>query len=203
MYVICLVGSIGAGKSTVAHELERLGATRVDLDQLSRVVLEPFSDCARAIAATFGSDLLDAQGQLNRSLLAERAFATPAATARLEAIELPAIAYALSAKLAELKAAGTNVVVVEVPVFRRLAALNFNYDELLCCMAPRATRRARALARGMSAADFDARDALQATSAELEAAHPTIFHNTADKNFLIQQITKWWQTRAAGEWKRS
>lgn len=197
MYIACLVGSIGAGKSTVAHELERLGATRVDLDQLSRAVLKPFSVCNEALAAAFGSDLLNQEGELNRALLAQRAFASAEKTELLESIELPAIAAELQRELSRLEQAQTAVVVVEVPVFRKLDALNLRYDELLCCMAPRATRRARAIAGGLSAESFDQRDALQATSAELESAHPTIFYNTADKNFLVQQVAQWWNQRFA------
>ena len=40
MYTVFLAGGIASGKSTVAAELERLGAWRIDLDQISREVLD-------------------------------------------------------------------------------------------------------------------------------------------------------------------
>ena len=92
MYTVFLAGGIASGKSSVARALERRGAWRIDLDQVSRAVLEPGSECVAEVAEEFGEDLVDAQtGALDRGGLARRAFADADSTARLEAIELPYI----------------------------------------------------------------------------------------------------------------
>ena len=71
MYIVFLAGGIASGKSTVARELERLGAWRIDLDRISRDVLEPGGECTLAIADAFGQDVLDPiTGALRRGLLA-------------------------------------------------------------------------------------------------------------------------------------
>lgn len=102
MSVVFLAGGIASGKSTVAAELEELGATRIDLDRVSRDVLAPGTATTAAVAAAFGDDLIAPEtGELNRSLLAARAFATPEDAARLEAIELPAIREHLITMLAK------------------------------------------------------------------------------------------------------
>ena len=74
MYKVFLAGGIASGKSTVARILEGLGASRIDLDQVSRSVLSPRSACSAAVAKAFGEDLVDpATGEINRPLLAKRA----------------------------------------------------------------------------------------------------------------------------------
>jgi dephospho-CoA kinase len=55
---VFLAGGIGSGKSTVAAQLEELGACRIDLDQLSREVLAAGSPLNERIAEVFGADLL-------------------------------------------------------------------------------------------------------------------------------------------------
>ena len=59
MRTVFLTGGIASGKSTVARELERLGAWRIDLDELSRRVLEPGSPCLGEVTRAFGDDLVD------------------------------------------------------------------------------------------------------------------------------------------------
>ena len=90
MYTVFLAGGIASGKSSVARELERRGAWRIDLDQVSRAVLEPGSDCLPEIADAFGDDLLDPQtGELDRGLLAGRAFADAEAYLIENALVIP------------------------------------------------------------------------------------------------------------------
>ena len=108
MYKVFLAGGIASGKSTVSRILEGLGATRIDLDQVSRKVLSPRSACAAAVAKAFGEDLVNpATGEIDRALLAKRAFATPEGGARLEAIELPFISEELARVLEEEERSGT------------------------------------------------------------------------------------------------
>lgn len=95
---------MASGKSYVARLLEERGAQRLDLDQISRDILAPGTQCVEQIAQAFGADVLDAATEtLNRQLLAERVFASKEATQRLEAIELPEIKRSLCEHLARLR----------------------------------------------------------------------------------------------------
>ena len=123
LYTVFLAGGIASGKSSVARELERRGAWRIDLDQVSRAVLEPGSDCLPEIADAFGDDLLDPQtGELDRGLLAGRAFADAEACALLEKIEMPHIKRMLVRTLEGEGCCLTApaVCVVEVPLLDRV-----------------------------------------------------------------------------------
>jgi len=187
---IFLIGGIASGKSSAARELERRGAVRIDLDQVSREVLAPGSSLLPAIAREFGADLLDEAGSLNRGLLAQRAFASAEATARLEAIELPAISDALAARLDGLETSECppELVVVEVPLPDRMGPMLGLADVVVCVSCPIAVRRVRAIGRGMDGADFDRRAARQLTDGQMAALADIVLDNSGDEQALLRQL---------------
>ena len=200
MYTVLLAGGIGSGKSTVARELERLGGRRIDLDQLSREVLAPHSDVVLQIADAFGDDLVvPTTGELNRRLLAERAFTTKADAARLEAIELPAIRALLAQRLEELATSENPPAfcVVEVPLLDRMGEGIALADEVLVVTCPLELRRERAIARGMDAEDFDARVANQPTDEWLRAHATSVIDNEGTSSELVACVRDWYDTHVA------
>jgi dephospho-CoA kinase len=202
VYKVFLAGGIASGKSTVARILEGLGASRIDLDQVSRSVLSPRSACSAAVGKAFGEDLVDpATGEINRPLLAKRAFATPEGGARLEEIELPFISEALAHALDEEERSGAApVCVVEVPLLDRVEAMLSQVDEVLCVVAPLDVRRVRAQGRGMDVADFDRRVALQPSDEYLRSHADVVFENAGDEKGLATQVRAWWDSREREGW---
>ena len=88
--IIGLTGPTGAGKSTVAAALEEFGCKIIDADQIARnVVMQP--ECIAELTAEYGSDIMEAEGRVNRRLLAQRAFSSPQKSSRLNAITHPII----------------------------------------------------------------------------------------------------------------
>ncbi len=88
---VALTGGIASGKSTVADLFAALGVPVIDTDVIARQVVEPGQPALTKIAATFGRDVLDADGRLDRRRMRERIFTDPDAKRRLEAILHPAI----------------------------------------------------------------------------------------------------------------
>lgn len=84
-----LTGQSGAGKTTVARELEKKGYLIVDGDILARKAVEN-SEVLQALSEEFGNDILS-DGVLNRALLAKRAFSSEQKRQRLNAITHPKI----------------------------------------------------------------------------------------------------------------
>lgn len=206
MYVVFLAGGIASGKSSVARELERRGAWRIDLDQLSRTVLDPGSPCLAEVCGVFGDDLVNPQtGALDRGLLASRAFATADDAKRLEAIELPYIKELLVHALegGACAAMSPAVCLVEVPLLDRMEPLFGLADEIVCVACPVETRRVRAVLRGMDAADFDARAANQPTDEYLAAHADTLLDNSGSPSALMEALAAWWDRREAAGWKGS
>lgn len=90
-YRVALTGGIASGKTTVANLFAALGITIVDTDLLAREVVERGTPLLAEIAAHFGSDILAADGSLNRRALRERVFADAAERRWLEERTHPAI----------------------------------------------------------------------------------------------------------------
>ncbi|MCI6273057.1 MAG: dephospho-CoA kinase [Coriobacteriaceae bacterium] len=203
MYKVFLAGGIASGKSTAARVLEGLGARRIDLDQLSRSALSPGSACSAAVTSAFGEDLADPlTGEIDRALLARRAFATSVDGARLEAIELPFISAALAQALGEEgRRGGAAVCVVEVPLLDRVEAMLPLADEVLCVIAPLGVRRERARGRGMDPLDFDRRVALQPSDEYLRSHADVVFDNADGEKDLAAQVRSWWDARERAGWR--
>ncbi len=197
MYVVFLAGGIASGKSSAARLLEDAGCVRIDLDQISRTVLESGGPCLDALAQAFGGDIVDARtGALDRALLAARAFATPENAALLERIEIPFIVEHLRAQLDSLKDR-KGIAVVEVPLLDRFEEHPCHVDEIVYVHAPRSVRRARAIARGMDAADFDVRDDRQPSEDYLFSHADTILDNSGTPDDLARATRAWWERRRA------
>lgn len=190
-----LAGGIASGKSTVARLLHDRGAWLCDLDQVSREVLEAGSPVLESIASEFGDDLVDRDtGELNRGELAARAFATPEDTARLEAIEMPAIRERLAAILTSSSCSGAEpkLTIVEVSLLDRVEDLLPLADDVLVVTAPLALRRERAIGRGMTGEDFDARAARQPSDEYLRAHATHVIENDRDAAALEAAVGMWW-----------
>ena len=196
MYIVFLAGGIASGKSSVARCLESLGCTRIDLDQVSRQVLEPGEPCVAALADAFGHDIVDDEtGVLDRALLARRAFASADAVELLEAIELPFIKQRFFSMLDAL-ADEPGMAVVEIPLLDRLDGDLFRADEIVYVHVPRELRRERAIARGMDGADFDARDSRQPSEDYLFSHADTILENSGTPAEMADATLAWWKSRA-------
>lgn len=86
-----LTGQTGAGKSTVGEMLREKGYLIVDGDVAARAVVEKGSPVLMKLAETFGSDILNENGELIRSALAKKAFANEEERQKLNSITHPAV----------------------------------------------------------------------------------------------------------------
>ena len=87
--LIGLTGQSGAGKSTAAELFEENGMTVINADALVAEIYESSPACLKSVAASFGGDIINPDGTLNRKLLARRAFESKENTALLGAIVHP------------------------------------------------------------------------------------------------------------------
>src|SRR5262245_17285154 len=116
MKLVGLTGGIASGKSTVAAILRRLGATIINADELSREVVQPEQEAWEEIIETFGPDILQEDKTLDRRKLRKIVFDNPDARKKLEAIIHPRVRALAERRISELAAAGSSVIVYEVPL---------------------------------------------------------------------------------------
>lgn len=109
-YLIGLTGNLGTGKSTVRRMLEEHGALGLDADQLAHAVLRRGTPAWNQLVATFGTEVLLFDGNVDRQKLGARVFGSPEALHQLEQITHPAVGELIKSILRD---AHSPVIVIE------------------------------------------------------------------------------------------
>lgn len=180
-----LTGGLASGKSLVAAELAQLGAIVIQADQLGHEALLPTGSAYLPTVQLFGRDILTATGEIDRSLLARKVFADPAALESLNKIVHPAV-FAREAEL--FKAVPTcSLVVVEAAILIETGSYR-NLDKLCVVYCTLEQQIERALERpGATLPDVQARISRQLPLAEkLRFADYTIDTSTTEQETLRQ-----------------
>ncbi|MCG7442690.1 dephospho-CoA kinase [Dermabacter vaginalis] len=141
---IGLTGGIGSGKSTVGKIWAREGHHVIDLDALSRAVLDQPGDGLEEAIAYFGEEYRDsATGTADRAALAALVFNDSRARAELEEIvhrHLWAEVARLEKDLAETMAAGASLLVVhDSPLLFELGH-DAHYEAIVVVLTPEGER---------------------------------------------------------------
>jgi dephospho-CoA kinase len=193
MLRVGLSGGIGSGKSTVARALARRGAIVIDADAIAREVVEPGQPGLAAVVERFGSEVLDAEGRLDRPKLAALVFDDAAARADLNAIVHPRVAVETARRT--VAAPSDAIVVVDVPLL--VEAARSGYDVVVIVEAPEPVRLERLTARGMSPDDARRRMAAQASDADRRKVADVILDNSGTEADLDPQIDALWSQLTA------
>lgn len=193
MRKLFIIGGMGAGKSTARKALVDEGLPYIDLDQVGHDVLA-WDTVKDELVETFGTDILDDNGEVIRSALAAKAFMNPADTRKLNRITMPRIEDAYTDRLADCERAGHDAVVVEYSVFRnRQSSLAYDADVVMAVLAPLDLRVERAVASGFDEADVRRRIAQQITDADRIEASDVVFNNDGTPEELRNQVLAWWR----------
>jgi dephospho-CoA kinase len=162
MRVIGLTGSVGMGKSTTAAMFRKRGIPVHDADAAVRRLYA--GPAAASIETAFPG--VTANNVVDRARLGEIVLADPAALKKLEAIVHPLVRQSEDAFLAEAKAKGNRLALVDVPLLFETGA-DDRVDAIVVVTAAPEIQRARVLARpGMSEARLQAILARQMPDAE-------------------------------------
>ena len=97
--IVGLTGGIASGKSLVSDALAACSVRVIDADAIAREIVAPGQPVLMELVRVFGSDMLHADGSLNRARLRERAFVDAASRQQLNAITHPAIRTQMLAEL--------------------------------------------------------------------------------------------------------
>ena len=115
--IIGLTGGIGTGKSTVSHYLTTAYHLPVlDADIYAREAVQLGSPVLKAIAQRYGSDILLADGTLNRRQLGQIVFSSPDERRWLEQQIHPYVRDRILAELNTLAGSHSSTVVLVVPL---------------------------------------------------------------------------------------
>ena len=215
MLRVGLTGGLGSGKSTVAGLLRALGAEVVEADQLGRALMEPGQTVYAEIVRVFGSEVVNPDGRLNRTRLAELAFHGNRVQ-ELNALVHPAAIRAqrqwietVFARDPAAVAVVESALIFEVERDARLrgetegvlASWRRRFDRVVVVTAPDEVKMARYAARlspdpaGRESSEADARNRLRHQIPDGEKARRAdyVLENSGDRAQLEAQVAGLWR----------
>jgi dephospho-CoA kinase len=162
MLIIGLTGSIGMGKSTTAAMFAARGVAVHDADAAVHRLYA--GEAVAPVEAAFPG--VASGGRIDRTQLAARVLADPAALARLEAIVHPLVRASEDAFLTRARTAGRRCVLLDIPLLFE-GGRESDLDVIVVVTADADTQRRRVLARpGMTEERFAAISARQVPDRE-------------------------------------
>ena len=184
--VVGLTGGIGSGKSRAADAFAALGADVIDTDAIAHQLTAPGGAALGAIVETFGPDVLDANGAMDRSRMRQRVFRDPADRQRLEAILHPMIRIESQRRVA---AATAPYVVLVVPLLVESPGYRDRVQRVLVVDCPEEKQLERVGARSkLAPADVQRIIAAQVPRARRLAAADDVIDNSGDIEALEAQV---------------
>ena len=142
MFILGLTGSIGMGKTTTARLFAEAGVPVHDADAAVHALYE--GEAVAAIEATFPGTT--AVGKVDREKLGRRVVNDPAALKRLEAIVHPLVRQSETRFLADARARGAPVAVLDIPLLYETGGEG-RVDAVVVVSAPGEMQRERVLQR--------------------------------------------------------
>ena len=205
MLRVGLTGGVGSGKSKVADMLSELGAQVSRSDEIGRALMQPGQSVMQAIVAHFGSSVLAPGGMLDRSRLAQIAFADGRVD-ELNALVHPAVIAEQSRWMDTVAAEDPKgVAVVESALIFEtkygatagdVAPWRTRFDRIVLVTAPEALRRTRYIARSSgqaadaAAADFGRRTNAQWSDERKAALADVVLRNDGSIEDLKAKVAK-------------
>jgi dephospho-CoA kinase len=151
MLIAGLTGGLACGKSFVARALGEMGCHTIEADEIGHQVMEPGGEAYDAVIAAFGAEIVGEDnrgiGIIDRATLARRAFASPQALERLNAIIHPAVRARARRRIREIGAGDPHAIVIYVAAILIEAGAHLEMDKIVVVTCPREQQIARAMER--------------------------------------------------------
>jgi dephospho-CoA kinase len=113
---IGLTGGIASGKSTVTEMIRGLGIPVIDADQIARDVVKAGEEAYEQIIQTFGQDILQENGEIDRAKLGAIVFYNEQERKKLNAIVHPAVRRRMLAEKEAYVQKGAKTIVLDIPL---------------------------------------------------------------------------------------
>jgi dephospho-CoA kinase len=183
VFRVGLTGGLAGGKSTVAGWLRDAGFTVIDADRLVADLYRPGGEGVEAVRSLLGSEMIDAEGGVDRAKVAARVFADHEARRNLEKAVHPMV----RRRFEEIAERSQGVVVLEATLLVE-AGYGPLFDFIVTVEADAEARLRRAMARGMDEASARARLVAQGDGEERKNAAHRVIDNCRDLPSLRRQV---------------
>ncbi len=202
MLKVGLTGGIAVGKTIVGEMFVRLGAHLIQADAISHELMAPGQPVYEAVVRRFGSEILEPDGCVNRSRLAQAAFGNPAAglaprVKELNEIVHPAVVERENRWLEEIGQKHPDAVAIVEAALILEAGVADRFDHLIvvtCKPEQRILRFARrhGLSEEAARAEVNRRMAAQIPDEDKIKAADYVIDNSGSLETTEQQVRKIW-----------
>lgn len=190
MLWIGITGPMGSGKSTVAHVLRQMGFAVLDADEVARKVLGPGTAGEEEVFSTFGRQLADGQGRLDRRALGRLVFNNKSELQKLEDIIHPHVRDEIARERQALQQRGVTAAFYDVPLLFE-KNMQDQFDHVLVVSADRKLRDARVQTRSqLSAEEIEERNSRHLPPEFKEAAASAVIRNNGSLTDLQVEIQR-------------
>ena len=195
MLVIGLTGGIGTGKSEVARLLQSLGAAVISADEVGHEAYAPNSESWHEVVDTFGKEILQPSGEIDRQKLGAVVFSDPQQLEKLNAIMHPRMAGMVADRIQVLRDQGVSTVVVEAALLFE-AGWDSLVDEVWTTDSSVESVVERLQVRnGMDEKEAHRRIDSQMDRAERIERSDLVVDNSGDVSALEQTVSALWDNR--------
>lgn len=184
--IVGILGGIGSGKTSVLEIFRDFGAEAVDADALAHEVLET-PPVKAALVSWLGPRALRDDGSVDRALVARTAFSSPRDLEKLEALVHPEVLRAVERRVAEHRARGGGLLVLDAPLLLE-TPLGRACDRFVFVDAPLEVRRRRVSARGWAPGELEERERFQRSVEEKRRLAHFVIDNSGDLEATRAQV---------------
>ena len=192
--IVGLTGGIGTGKSTVSRKLRERGYPVIDLDVISREVIE-YPEVIDELVRNFGNEILENQNNtsgkksISRNKLRQTVFKEEKKVSVLNSIMHPPIVEEMRRQIEELRKSYKTVFVEVQLLFE--AKLEKEFDIIVLVYADKKTQLERVLKRdGRSEGEVQQIINAQIDMTEKRRVSNYIIENNGDSEMLDLEIEK-------------
>ena len=192
--IVGLTGGIGTGKSTVSRKLRERGYPVIDLDVISREVIE-YPEVIDELVRNFGNEILENQNNtsgkksISRNKLRQTVFKEEKKVSVLNSIMHPPIVKEMRRQIEELRKSYKTVFVEVQLLFE--AKLENEFDIIVLVYADKKTQLERVLKRdGRSEGEVQQIINAQIDMTEKRRVSNYIIENNGDSEMLDLEIEK-------------
>ncbi|MBQ8210763.1 MAG: threonylcarbamoyl-AMP synthase [Clostridia bacterium] len=144
--IVGLTGPTGSGKGYVAAYLKNIGCYVADTDLIAREITMKGAPHLKVLAAHFGEDIITADGELDRKLLASRAFKDKASQELLNSLTHPEIIRISMERCIDALENGATAAVIDAPLLFECGADKL-CNTVIAVTAPKEIRLQRIMQR--------------------------------------------------------
>lgn len=185
-----VTGIYASGKGTVCSFFEQLGAIVIDTDTIAREIVTPPSRILDELVETFGSDILNSDGTLNRRYLANKVFKSNALVEKLNAITHPAILQEVLKRCSDKN----SIYMVNTPLLFETEFYKY-MDKNIVVIANTEQVIQRGIKRdGITAEEINARLTHQISLKEKMKLADYIIDNSGSLEYTKKQVEELWKT---------